>query len=99
MSNKIDSSITAAAASAPVRAVDRSRDQAGSAAGRSGSHDKVVLTGEAQSLQALEGRIRSDSGVDSSKVAEVRKALAEGRYQADPAAIAAKLLQTEMSLQ
>ncbi len=101
MSSKIDSCVNAPAAASPVRPVSRSRDGEGAAASssRQGSGDSVALTSDAQALQALDGRIRADSGVDSAKVAEIRRSLAEGRYVVDPEAIASKLVQFEDSLQ
>ncbi|HKY93574.1 MAG TPA: flagellar biosynthesis anti-sigma factor FlgM [Nevskiaceae bacterium] len=97
--SKIDpSSIGAANAAAPIRAVDRGRAQSGAAAPKSEPSDRIEITGDAQTLQALEARVRADSGVDAGKVAEVRRALAEGRYSANAAAIATRLLQAETSL-
>ena len=99
MSNKIDSSIVGApGAAAPVRSVDRHRGQAGTAAGKSEAGDRIQLTGDAQTLQALEARVRADVGVDAGKVAEVRRSLAEGRYSVNAAAIAARLVQSEIGL-
>jgi flagellar biosynthesis anti-sigma factor FlgM len=99
MSHKIDpSAIGAAGAAAPIRAVDRGRSQSTATVAKSESSDRIELTGDAQTLQALEARVRADSGVDSGKVAEVRRQLAEGRYQANPAAIAARLVQSEIGL-
>lgn len=97
--SKIDpSAIGAANGASPVRAVDRKAGQPHAAAARSGSSDRVEITGDAQTLHALEARVQADSGVDSSRVAEVRRALAEGRYSANPAAIAARLVQSEIAL-
>jgi|SRR5689334_22670499 negative regulator of flagellin synthesis FlgM len=97
--SKIDpSAIGAANGATPVRAVDRNRGQSHAAPAKPGSGDRVEITGDAQTLQALEARIHADSGVDAGKVAEVRRQLAEGRYTANPAAIAARLAQSEIAL-
>jgi flagellar biosynthesis anti-sigma factor FlgM len=99
MSHKIDPSVIAATGAAtPIRGVDRGRSHSTPAAAKSESRDRIELTGDAQSLQALETRVRSESGVDSAKVAEVRRQLAEGRYNPNPAAIAASLVQSEIGL-
>lgn len=99
MGNKIEPSVGAPAAAAPVRPVLRSREQAAavpSSPARAG--DSVALTGEAQAMQQLEQRVRDESGVDDAKVAELRRILAQGLYNADPQAIAARLMQLERSL-
>jgi flagellar biosynthesis anti-sigma factor FlgM len=100
MSNKIDPSVGAAAAPAPVRPVVRSREHAatGANAAPPKSGDSVALTGEAQVMQQLEQRARGESGVDEAKVAEMRRILSQGLYHADPQAIAVRLMQLEHSL-
>ena len=97
--SKIDpSAIGAANGAAPIRAVDRGHTKPGAPASKSESRDRIEITGDAHTLQALEARVRADSGVDAGKVAEVRRALAEGRYTANAAAIAARLVQAEIGL-
>ncbi len=105
MSTKIDSSVGPAAPPAPVRPVTRSCDAAGSgtrsAASSSStakSTDSLALTGDAHVMQDLEHRVKNDSGVDENKVAEMRRILAQGLYNADPSAIAGRLMQLEWSL-
>lgn len=95
MSNKIESAVAPTVPTAPVRAAASARDPRAEGARGPSSADSVALTSEAQSLQALEQTVRASDGVDSAKVAEVRRLLAEGRYQADPQAIAGKLVQFE----
>lgn len=99
MSNKIESFVGPAAAAAPVRPVVRSKDgHSAASAGSSPSRDSVRFTGEAQALAGVEQAARESTGVDESKVAEVRRELAEGRYTPDSRTIAARLMQTEWSL-
>lgn len=100
MSNKIDSQVGPTAAPAPVRPVSRSRaDSAAVSTERAKSGgDSLVLTGAARGLQQLEQRVHEDSGVDETKVAEMRRILAQGLYSADPQAIAGRLLSLERSL-
>lgn len=101
MSTKIDSStaVGPAAAPAPVRPVTRSPGESRPAAAPAGqSGDSLALTGEARVLLQLEKRVQQDSGVDESKVSEMRRILAQGIYSADPQAIAGRLMQLEWSL-
>ncbi|TDU32467.1 FlgM family anti-sigma-28 factor [Panacagrimonas perspica] len=101
MSTKIDTSVGPAAAPAPVRPVARP-DSSGTPASSSTSHaksaDSMALTGEARAMQEFEQRVQNDSGVDETKVAEMRRILAQGLYNADPSAIAGRLMQLEWSL-
>lgn len=103
MSTKIDTSVGPAAAPAPVRPVARSGGAGSPAAGAASSPpaksaDSVALTGEARVMQEFEQRVQSDTGVDEAKVAEMRRILAQGLYNADPSAIAGRLMQLEWSL-
>lgn len=101
MSNKIDSPVGPAAAPAAVRPVlARTRDPEADLApsGPAGGRDSLRLTGEGRVMHELEQRVNKDSGVDENKVAEVRRILAQGLYNADPAAIAGRLMQVEWSL-
>ena len=105
-SPKIDSAspipVGATGASAPVRPVTKAAHDAATAgtarhAAQLGQ-DSVELTGEARVMQELEHRVQGESGVDEAKVAEMRRILAQGLYNADPAAIAGRLMQLEWSL-
>lgn len=100
MSNKIDCTpVAPTAPAAPVRPVARSRTDVGAPAAETGrSSDSVALTGEARTLQKLEKSVQDSSGIDESKVAEMRRILAQGLYSADPQAIAGRLMQLEWSL-
>lgn len=73
-------SATASAASAPA------------VAGGSRGDDTVQITGDAMQLQSLEKSIGGEPAFDSQRVAALRAAIAEGRYQADPERIASKML-------
>lgn len=99
MSNKIDSSVGPAAGPSAVRPVARSREQAAQTRTETATRqDSVALTGEARVLQQLEQGVRDSSGIDETKVAEMRRILAQGQYTADPQAIAGRLMQLEWSL-
>lgn len=54
--------------------------------------DDVVLSQEAQSLGRLEDKINSLPEVNSERVAEIRQAIAEGRFQINAERIAENLL-------
>lgn len=60
--------------------------------------DSVDLTASAQKLQEIEQGLGAQPDVDAAKVAEIKQALAEGRYEIDAERIAAKLLDIEKSL-
>ena len=54
--------------------------------------DSVSLSRAAQSLSQLQARAQTAPDVDESKVAAIRQALAEGRYQVDSQSLAGKML-------
>ena len=63
-----------------------------------GSNSPVRITDQARSLAAVEQVVHGLPIVNESRVAEIRSAIADGRYQIDPEAIADKLLRTEREL-
>ena len=60
--------------------------------------DTVELTDTAAKLRALEARLAELPVVDEDRVAALRTAIAEGRYDVDPGDIAAKLVELESAL-
>ena len=84
----------------PTRSVGRVRDTGSPVdqTPRTPPRDALALTGDARLLQQVTQHARADSGVDASRVAEIRTALAEGSYQTDPQAIAQRLMQFEGGL-
>lgn len=54
--------------------------------------DSVSLSPQAQAMGRLESAIHSAPDVDEAKVAEMRQAIAEGRYSVDSQALAGKML-------
>lgn len=58
----------------------------------------VKITDQARQLAALEQAVNSQPIVNESRVAEIRLALEEGRYEIDAERIADKLLRTEQEL-
>lgn len=102
MSTKIESSSPYAHASAASAARPNGAKAAASEAAATPpaarTEDTVRLTGDAMQMQELERSLAKTAAVDVKRVDEVRRAIAEGRYQVDPERIAAKLLQSERSL-
>lgn len=68
----------------------------GEAAATQGS--PVQITDQARKLAALEQAVQSLPVVNDGRVAEIRSAIEDGRYQISPERIADKLLRTEQEL-
>lgn len=64
----------------------------------SGSGSPVRITDQARLLASLEQAVGSLPEVNEARVAEIRTAIDEGRYQVHPERIADKLLRTEQEL-
>ena len=58
----------------------------------------VQITDQARQLASLEHTVNSLPVVNESRVAAIRQAIDEGRYQINPERIADKLLRTEQEL-
>lgn len=54
--------------------------------------DQVVLSPEAQTIGRLQSKIDSAPDVNLEKVAEIRRAIAEGRFEINPERIAENML-------
>jgi negative regulator of flagellin synthesis FlgM len=54
--------------------------------------DQVVLSQEAQTLGRLQSKINSAPDVNLEKVEEIRRAIAEGRFEINPERIAENML-------
>lgn len=83
------------------RARDTGTSSAESAAPANDSNsdsNAVQITGAARQLAALEQAVKSLPIVNEARVAEVRQAIEEGRYQVAPERIAEKLLQMNREL-
>lgn len=57
-----------------------------------GASDQVVLSQEAQTLGRLQAKINTSPDVDLEKVAEIRRAIAEGRFEINPERIAENMI-------
>lgn len=62
------------------------------------SGNPVRITDQARQLASLEQAVQSLPVVNETRVAQIRLALEEGRYQINPERIADKLLRTEQEL-
>ncbi|MCG9962633.1 MAG: flagellar biosynthesis anti-sigma factor FlgM [Shewanella sp.] len=60
--------------------------------------DSVVITAQAQQLQGAQTKMASLPEVDQKKVAEIKQAIAEGRYKIDPERLAANIASFEAEL-
>jgi negative regulator of flagellin synthesis FlgM len=80
------------------RKVARADDSAASPAGTTNASDPVRITDQAKQLAALEHAIKGMPAIDEARVAEIRRALDEGRYEVNPERIADKLLRSEREL-
>jgi len=67
------------------------------ATGSSAGSDTVSLTNTAARMRSLENTVASMPVVDSQRVAEIKQAITEGRYQINPERIAEKMLDMEQA--
>ncbi len=81
---------------AVTRAGADAAQASGEAAATQGS--PVQITDQARKLAALEQAVQSLPVVNDGRVAEIRSAIEDGRYQISPERIAEKLLRTEQEL-
>ncbi len=63
-----------------------------------GGPDKVTFTGDAAKLAQLDEAIQNTTGVDANRVAEIKKAIADGTFKVDSEQIASKLIDMERDL-
>ncbi|MBT1443074.1 flagellar biosynthesis anti-sigma factor FlgM [Shewanella sp. JM162201] len=61
--------------------------------------DSVMITSQAQQLQSVQSKLSSLPEVDQKKVAEIKQAIAEGRYKVDPEKLAANIARFEKEMQ
>lgn len=94
---KIDSSIKSVNTGAVGGGGSRPGKGTASAPG-SGGGDRVQLSPLSSQLQAIESSMADTPVVDSARVAEIRNAIAEGRFKVNPDAVADHLLQTAREL-
>jgi negative regulator of flagellin synthesis FlgM len=60
--------------------------------------DKVTLTGVSAQVKELENKAQSSEVDNSERIAQLKAAIQEGRYQVDADQVASKLMETEYML-
>lgn len=90
---KIDSTLHNVAATQSKAKADKSKSRASSSDERQGVKDNVDLTFQSALMQSLEQSLADLPASDSSKVEEVRLAIAEGRFRVDEEVVAEGLVQ------
>jgi negative regulator of flagellin synthesis FlgM len=78
--------------------VSRSSETAPSVTPSTAAGTAVNITDQAKQLASLEQVLQSLPAVNETRVAEIRQAIQDGRYQIDPERIADRLLRTEQEL-
>jgi flagellar biosynthesis anti-sigma factor FlgM len=87
----LKSSTSSAAGKTPAASEGSNRGGVGAAS----QGDKVSVTSEASRLQQIEEQLSNVPEVNSAKVSEIRKQIADGMFVINPQAIAAKLIAFE----
>jgi len=95
---KIDNSIKIVNNGAVGGGSSRAGKGAPSASGSSGGGERVQLSPLSSQLQAIESSMADTPIVDSARVAEIKQAIAEGRFKVNPDVVADHLLQTAREL-
>jgi negative regulator of flagellin synthesis FlgM len=95
---KIDSSVKSVGSGAVSGGGSRAGKGAASASGSSAGGDRVQLSPLSAQLHAIESSMADTPVVDNARVAEIRNAIAEGRFKVNPDAVADHLLQTAREL-
>lgn len=98
MANKISGFDTRTGPVGAGRAVERTRDATTGPRAETPQRDGVHITGAARQLAELERAVKDMPAIDEARVAEVRAALAQGRYEIVPERIADQLMQLEQAL-
>ena len=98
MVDKLDSSINRPPATgAGQKPVTPATPAAGNAPARGDNADQLSLTDSARALRTLQEAVADVPLIDELKVAEIRQALADGKYTIDAARIASKLRELELA--
>ena len=77
---------------------DNTNTQAAQAPSPKAASDSVSLTPQAQQLKTLQDKAQQSPGFDSDKVAELKKAITEGKYQVDSEKLAKNLADFEFNV-
>lgn|SRR5690606_39094647 len=91
--NSLDSVSTKSTRSKPASTAPEAKEPSTPAAPTSTkAGDQVVLSEQAQTIGRLQSKIDSAPDVNLDKVAEIRRAIAEGRFEINPERIAENML-------
>ena len=77
---------------------DNTNTQVAQSASPKAASDSVSITPQAQQLKTLQDRAQQSTGFDSDKVAELKKAITEGKYQIDNEKLAKNLADFEFDV-
>jgi negative regulator of flagellin synthesis FlgM len=80
------------------KSVSRTRDGQKSSTESAAPNNSVRITDQARQLAALEHAVQSMPVVNEARVAEIRLAIEEGRYEVAPDRIADKLMRMDKEL-
>lgn len=100
MTQKIEGSLPLArpADTGATPAVSRAGGERGQPVAATPATDSVRLTGEAESLQALERQLGTSPAIDVGRVNALRAAIADGSYRVDAQQIATRMLDFDRAL-
>jgi negative regulator of flagellin synthesis FlgM len=96
--NRLNSSNAVSGTSRTGNTKESGKTEAAAAPGavaKTSSGESVKLSSEAQQLQKISDKLGDLPTVNSARVAELKKAIAEGSYQVDSNRVASKLLNFE----
>ena len=82
-----------------ARAGDAAAGRIPDASGSASTGSPVRITDQARQLSALEQAVHNSSAVSEARVAAIRSAIEEGRYEIAPQRIADKMLRLDQELQ
>ena len=77
---------------------DNTNTQVDLSASPKAARDSVSITPQAQQLKTLQDKAQQSTGFDSDKVAELKKAITEGKYQIDNEKLAKNLADFEFDV-
>lgn len=101
MTHKIDGGLPTVRAPDPSQAAatQRAGTERGQTVAATAATDSVRLTGDAESLQALERQLgTSPAGIDVQRVNALKAAIADGSYRIDAGQIASRMIDLDRQL-
>jgi len=95
---RADARKPADSAGANAVAEQKAADARASSSREKSAEDQVQLSAEARSLKQMANRVQESEAFDSERVAQIRDAIAEGRYHVDAQRLADNFLELESLL-